>query len=119
MCTGQKQRENPCIGKMLELILSSQTFPYIFPYSSSMQLFFSPVRGQASLGVLSFSQVKNVSAIELIMWVEGYLSLQHPPTSPTRLNLIHLCPHILCSDPKNLKGEQESILRRSVKVFLK
>lgn len=98
---------------------SCQNIPYISHYSSFTTLFFSRVMGQASQGVLSFSEVKKVSADELIMWVEGYLSLKNPPPSPTRLNLIHLCPHTLCSDPKNVKGEQEKHFSKECKNLLK
>lgn len=84
-----------------------QKYVYISHDSSLTQLFFSGVRGQASQGVLSFSAVK-FSAGELILWVEGYPSAQHPPAKPARPNLMHLCPHILSVlVQKTERGEHE------------
>lgn len=91
---------DPTLGWLTKICL-------YLPRQFSTQLFSSGVRGQASQGVLSFSAVK-FSAGELILWVEGYPSPQHPPANPARPNLMHFVPtYSLCSRPKTERGEHE------------
>lgn len=61
------------------------------------------------------------SAVELILWGEGYPSPLHPPANPARPNLIHVCPHILSVLIQKPRGvSTKSLLRgRNEKASLK
>lgn len=95
---------------------------YISSDSSCTSLFFSRVRGQASLKVrYHLARWRSFLSGGLILWVEGYPSLQHPPANPAGPSLMHPCPHILSVLVQNPKGvSTKSLLRgRSVKPSLK
>lgn len=81
---------------------------FISPTTVLSHCYFSPVSGAKPLKVCYHLVRWSFSAGELILWVEGYPSPQHPPAKPARPNLMHLCPHILSVlVQKTVRGEHE------------